>query len=399
MNLHNRCQMKYISSILLLLLGSVHAFPQTTKIDSLKLLLSESDQTVRQHILYELTYEYVDLDYKKALMYASQGIALAQEREDTFNIVRLGRLKSLAFRRLNHLDSSLILSLSIHPIAVKHGYLEELKHILNGLAVVYVSKAHYDKALEFFLESLELRKKHGDSLEISIALQNVGFVFYQLEEYNKALFYFDQALMMRRYLDNRYDLDVLLINMSLCYLYQNNIDKAQKFLKEAVSTCKNQCSDFFLSQVELTVGLIMMKGNNLSGAEEKFLNSLSLAKKVGHERLQLDNIISLTEIYCLKNNLHAAEKYLKEAEFLINSGSPFNREIIELYKLMITVYKRSKDFEKVMHYQSKYISLKDSIYSKELTTNLMKLETDFVERENIAKIASQNKISNEPRNN
>ena len=44
------------------------------------------------------------------------------------------------------------------------------------------------------------------------------------------------------------------------------------------------------------------------------------------------------------------------------------------------------------HYQNKYIQLKDSIYSEELTRNLMRVESEYLERENKAKIDAQAQI-------
>jgi hypothetical protein len=67
-------------------------------------------------------------------------------------------------------------------------------------------------------------------------------------------------------------------------------------------------------------------------------------------------------------------------------------ELIKIYKTLYTLYEDTKDFQKVAQYQQKYIQLKDSIYNEELTRNLMRVEGEYLERENTAKIKAQNEI-------
>ena len=60
--------------------------------------------------------------------------------------------------------------------------------------------------------------------------------------------------------------------------------------------------------------------------------------------------------------------------------------------MLFTLYSSSGDYKKVAQYQQKYIQLKDSIFNEELTRNLMKVEVEYLERENNAKIETQNEI-------
>ena len=94
----------------------------------------------------------------------------------------------------------------------------------------------------------------------------------------------------------------------------------------------------------------------------------------------------------MRNQISLAEKALKENEGLIQSSLDYNDTIIELYIQLYKLFSKANNFEKVAFYQAKYISLKDSIYSKERTANLMKIEAEHLEKENKAKIESQAKI-------
>lgn len=79
---------------------------------------------------------------------------------------------------------------------------------------------------------------------------------------------------------------------------------------------------------------------------------------------------------------------MKEAEVLIQSID-FNLEVVKLYRQLYTLYGNIGDNDKLVFYQRKYIYLKDSIYSKDLTNNLMRIQSEYLKRENTARLSSQ----------
>src|SRR5688572_19806781 len=381
--------------VLILVLAAHEALCQSQedqKIDSLESLLSSESIDERIDILYELAYHLANTDYRKGLVYGNQALEIARKLGDSLRIVKAGRIKSYIYRRLNKMDSSLILSWEILPIARRHNYAPELKSILNDLAFVSIWKANYDKALKFLFESLELKRIGGDKFEISVALHNIGLVYYKLQDRDKALSYYQDALNLKNEIDNKYDLDVLLVNIGLCYAYNKRFLEASNYIEEGLVKCGKNCSNYLLMQASLGYGIIFFYENEFSKAEQQFLKSYTLSKNVGDERFQLENTIWLSEIYIRNNQISKAEKYLKEAESIIGTNSPFNFELIRIYAQFFKLYQKSGDFEKIALYQNKYISLKDSVFNEALTKNLMKAEAEYQERENRSRIESQNKI-------
>ncbi len=364
---------------------------QNSKIDSLNQLLSIKTGTEYIDLLFELSRAYGDMDMGQTLKYANEAFQLSYRAGDSLRIVKTGRLRSQALRETGKIDSSLILYYKILPIAKRHNYSNEVKAILNGLGGGYSRKANYDKALKCYFESLDLREKDGDKFEISIVLNNIGLVYSALEDYDKALSYYKQALQLRIESNNNWGLDILLFNISLCYGLKNNFSEARNFLELGLSTCGKSCNEESLLFGKYIFGLISFGHQNFSEAEMYFLESYALSKKIGDE-FQLSNIYYLLRIYIHSNQLSLAEKYLKEAELLIASGPPDNDEIIEIYAQLFSMYSKTENFEKVAFYQNKYITLKDSIYNKSFTTNLMKVEAEYLDKVNKAKIDVQNKI-------
>jgi len=77
------------------------------KIDSLKALISEKFGLERCDILTELAREYVDVDNKLTLRYSKEALNIARQIGDSLRIVKAARIKSLGYRRLEEMDSSM----------------------------------------------------------------------------------------------------------------------------------------------------------------------------------------------------------------------------------------------------------------------------------------------------
>ena len=118
-----------------------------------------------------------------AYKYAEEALNLARSDGDSMKIVRSGRLCGQLLRRLDRLGESTILFDEMLPIAKRHHFNEELKLILNGLALTHTFLANYDKALAYNFESLILREKDGKLDEVSLALNNIGLVYFKLRNY------------------------------------------------------------------------------------------------------------------------------------------------------------------------------------------------------------------------
>ncbi len=96
------------------------------KIDSLKSLLPFKTGKEKCDMLYQIAYEYIDVNNSEALKFSDQAMKMANMLGDTLQIVKTSRLKAMALRRVGDMDSSIVVSLSMLPIIQRHGYLNEL---------------------------------------------------------------------------------------------------------------------------------------------------------------------------------------------------------------------------------------------------------------------------------
>src|SRR5687767_12827786 len=115
--------------------------------DSLDVLVLEKSSIEKADMFYAIANNYLKSDFRTSLKYSNLALIYSKSAHDSLRIVKAGRLKCFVYRRLNEIDSSLLLGTEILAIARKHRYTDDVKSLLNGLAYAYISKAKYDKAL------------------------------------------------------------------------------------------------------------------------------------------------------------------------------------------------------------------------------------------------------------
>lgn len=373
---------------------------QTTAIDSLKGLLNEREGIERFDLLYDIAFEYIELnDFEKSLMYVEEAQAVSAEYGDSLKMVKAGRVRSQILRRLDRTGETIAQFNKILPIAKRNGYTREYKFILNGLGLAYTLQSDYDKALECHFQVLIIREKEGDTKQIYETLNNIGLVYYKLRDYDKALDFYFRSLSYERKIENSGFRPSLLINIGNCYNQLRNYLEARKYINEALQTCGDHCSDEIRIEGLFGIGVSYYIEANLETntanlipiyqrSRDSFLQSYEVAHKIDDKRWQLENLVYLARIYTKSNEIANALDVLEKAE-AIASNTEYNLLQIDIYRCFSILYNQTKDFERAAQYQEKYIHLKDSIYSETLIKNISKVQTAFEERENRATIASK----------
>lgn len=349
----------------------VLSLAQQQKIDSLKALLPCAEGSVRADILYALAYEYVDFDYRPGVLYASESLTLSKQLRDSLRLVKAGRIKALAFRRLGELDSAMLLCSEFLPIAKRNHFEREERQLLRGLAIAYTYKANYPRALHYNFELLKIAEQDHDTVETSSALNNIGLIYFKFYDYETALKYFNRAYCDMVALDDRISIGVVMANLVLC--------AREKCLTPTMMEILNASGTFYLYQ------------DKLDSAAFFYHRSFELAKKLGTTRSLLVTSNALSRVYIRRHQLSRAERYLDEARSL-GEASPFRKELSLVYYHLAQLHKESGAVRKRIFYQARYIALADSMYNRAQANALSKLVNDYTERIRKASLAEQERV-------
>lgn len=367
---------------------STQAQETKSAIDSLKSLLTSATGNEKYELTYQLAYELFDVNNQEALVYGEEAQKLALQAGDSLAITRSGRIVGQLLRRLDRPDDAIGQFLAVLPIAERNNLVEEQKRILNALALTYNFKAMYDLALHYNFKSLEIREREGNKSEIGIALNNIGLVYYKIGNFEQALEFYNRALEVSKDSGEKIGLAQLNINLSLCYIYLGVYDKATEYVYKGFEICGDQCSAQVRIEGEHCLGRSFLETRKLDEAIEHFRKSYEIAKDVGDKRFQSENAHSLAAVYFEQGNIDQMITLLKEAEQLASEAG-YSEILIQTYKKFSKAYTVREDYTNAAKYQSKYIQLKDSIYSEELIKNLARVQTDYAQRENIKTISEQ----------
>lgn len=375
----------------LLIVVSLTANSQAnTKGDSINLKLLSKTGVDRWNYLVEQTLQLADKNNAKALFLIEEAERSALNFGDSSCLVMCQRMRGqILFRLGKHREAVGIFDQAL-PVARRHRYAYEELAIVVALGISRSYSSEYDHALKDFFEAYQMSKDLQDTAYWALTQNNIGVIYYKLKDYGRALHYWKEAIESERSMGvHSY---FKMINVSLAYANLGDFENAGNALSESIRICGEECPDAAMIHIKYASGTIHMGLKNAVLAEQDFLSSYQYSKKTANDRMMLDNIYMLADIYHERRQTFKALQYLDEGDSIIRKGIPFNLEVIKIYQRFSQLYMHIKNYEKAARYQSKYITLKDSIYNEGLTTRLMEAESEQLAKLEKLKVESQKEI-------
>lgn len=363
----------------------------SSKVDSLENLIKLKSGAEKFDLIVALMRAQLNKNPKTSLELSKQAEKIALSLRDSLRIVKAKYASGFIYGRLDSVRQAIQVLEYALPIAKRNNYNEELSKILNTIAISYSFSGNPDRALAFHFQSIDLNERLGNKEDIAITYNNIGLVYFKLRDYDNALNFYQKSLDVKNEISNGYDLDRLLVNMALCYNQLKRYKEAEDFIKRGLQICKNQCDSVFQMDAELGLGVASSQQGRKEEAIRHFESSLLIARRLNDQRYQAENLWNLAFVSESQQHPTAALTLLKEAEKIATTTS-YSLSLINIYRLYSKIYRTQNDFQNASIYQSKYIELKDSIYSSDLIKNLARVQSNFAERENIKTIKEKDLI-------
>jgi len=376
--------------IVILVVVSHWAYPQSYAIDSLQKRLPSAQGQERLEILIELFKENLSVNYDSASHYSALAVTQARQMGDSLAIVKA--YNANGFVRMK-LGSSLCIPDFEYALAIarRNGYHDQVKFLLNNLAISYSDFANYDKALDYNFQSLQLRQAEGKARDISIALNNIGIVYSYLQDYENALIYFQQSKDLKEENEISYDLDRAYTNIALAYFNLGNYDEAFRNISKVLEFCDRGCQDDVLVEAHYALAKIFLKKGVINEAKEELNKTIRVARKIDSrmyesQALHLNAVIQLDD-----KKPEKALAYLDESQETLE-GTNLRDQTLNNYLLYVSIYNSMGNYKAASEYQQKYIELNKQIFSGDLIKNISRIQTEHEERENIKTIAAKDQV-------
>lgn len=329
---------------------------------------------------WELFKFYRVSDKDSALYFARINNEVAIELKDTLSIVKsFNALGYLNKEEANYSDAILNYEKGLE-LAKVQDYGDQVKFLLNNLALVHTYFGNYDESLNYHFQSLKIRETEEDLAGMAVAYNNIGLVYYQIADDEKALNYFLKSLNLEREIYGRGS-DESLINLGLVYTSLMKFQEALTAYNEVLDRCISiDCPKQIQLKANSGSGIAFIGMSNLDEAKDRFLKAKSLANDLN------DKISFVIANYYLSRIHFENEQYVKSLNFLNEASAVAENTDAKTWKMEIDnlyadLYSAQGDFEKAYFHESRYSTLKDSIFNEELIKNLANIQLDYQEQQ------------------
>jgi tetratricopeptide (TPR) repeat protein len=294
----------------------------------------------------------------------------------------------------------------------------------EAIAGLYQNRQIYQKSLDYYQNAHKIRQKQNNPAVLVRSLQQVGMSHYLVNNLSDATKYYREGLKLaQEQKDTKTTADIL---NKLFFIAQSGkeYEKASQYATESLALYENLHDTLATSNTLNNLGFLYREQSNTRQANEYFQKALTLNQKMVKSRIGENRAIILQNIGVIYTNLaddknsnkffyealairqqqgnktkiaetynYIAKHYLveeyydkaeQEATAAINIARPNNdyRNLIDSYKILSEVYRKSGDYKKSDVYNRLKEEARDSlVLQKEKSSQNFQQKQVSAERE------------------
>ncbi|MBK8711709.1 MAG: tetratricopeptide repeat protein [Niastella sp.] len=380
--------MKKLFFIFLILLQTGYA--QQTHSDSLEKKLQATSLPVQKlEILNQLVADAFNFDISKALMYAKQGVVLADKTGNKKWQPKFYEMAGRMHANLLHLDTASLFFDKAMAGYQEIGDKEGQASTAFKMAWIFKKKGKMDQAMSKDLYALKLMEETGNNAMICNALTRISEDLTMQERLGEAKDYGLKAIEMAE--KNK-------LSSQLFYVYFNagNVamsasdynasldyyNKAMKFAKEQGESLGSICD------ITNSHGNALKRLGRYKEAKQDYETALKLAKQANYQNAIIATIANLGEINLLMGDYQDALGYQLETVKLQEQHNDLSN-LTENYQHVSTIYENLGNYKSALEYQKKAYRMRDSVASVKSDTTMSKMLTRYETNKKEATIESQ----------
>lgn len=352
-------KIKYCFTILILFCVT-NAIAQQTRIDSLKQELAvEKVDSIKLHILREISnlYRYVSND--SMVFYAQQEVLLSIKSRNSL------------------------------PIGTE-------ANTLSDLASSLWWAGNYPDAKETFFKALKVAEPIGDTMLTAGIYTGIAMVNRNAGNYREAITYYTKAEILTKNIPDNDVLIAVLVDKGKCYEQLGILDSAYTYVQECLAMYfrRFQGKNVYGGGIHSAMGVIYSKMGKEQLAIEFFRQSFQLNEEINEIRLLARGYCEFAEHFDRFNQRDSAIYYATKG-FLIDQQYNLLLQQLQAATLLTKLYKQENKIDSAFKYQQLMIDTRESLFSNEKINRLQTLE--FNEQLRQQELASEKTKSEEER--
>ncbi|MTI40216.1 tetratricopeptide repeat-containing sensor histidine kinase [Fulvivirga lutimaris] len=299
-------------------------YSQYIDIDSLETLLSQNPpETIRVKLLIELSRELLNVDSKRSLNLAEEGLGIAIKLNSKID-------EAATYR------------------------------ILSGF---YASQNLYSLSTELVLKAQRIFEAEGDSVGIADCNINFGKIYRIQNLHKKSAEHHKLAYDFFKDQGNSERLAIASLNYGEALYYTGELQEAKKLQHQALSLSHKNNNQLAKTFSLRALGLIYTKEEKYDSAEYYFKAVIKLSNLIGENSHKVSTLESMVELANLYKKFSKNEDYRKKLETAENYAlkNQQSYELVDIYFQLAIYHVENRNINMTKAYLNNYERLKDSL--------------------------------------
>lgn len=384
--------MRKIFLIFIVLIFVHFTHGQNNPYDSLEhLLASEKVDTNKLSLLKQLTDIAFESDMAKALLYARQGVQLADKISDKNWQPKFYEMEGRMHANLLQLDSA---TMFFNKAMVGYKAVDNKRGQATTyfkLGWVYKKNGTIDKAMAADLNASHLMEALDDKQGMAGAYERVSDDLNRQGRLREAMDYAKKAITICEQNDLKDELVYAITAAGDVAIAEGDNKQAFEYFNGALELARAQKFDVIaITDFTNNRGNALKRLGRYPEAIKDYQSCLVMATKANYPNAIAASTANLGEVNLLMGNYKEALGYQLETVRLQEENKD-NSNITENYLHVSNIYEHLGDYKSSLAYQKKALKMRDSIASVESDAAMSKMLTQYETKKKEVTIASQQK--------
>lgn len=262
----------------------------------LRIIQSNTHDTIKLKALNKLYKEALNIDGKEAMNYAKQYLATAQKLHKNNEIAKGNNFIGMAHFVMGNCDSALPFYLTALKISEETKDSLYAARVMNNIAGCYNYRKAAKESIAYYEKSLEIFRRKKDTLWIGNVSHNIGIQYYNLKAYSKAKEMHTLALECFQHLKDTPSISLALTGLGSTTMH-DNISLSKQYYLDALNYVDSAAAPTDIAIIYGNLGEIYLVEKNYPLAEKYVIMALEIEKKQHSLAYLVNNYMRLSDIY------------------------------------------------------------------------------------------------------
>ncbi|GHM99504.1 hypothetical protein WSM22_09940 [Cytophagales bacterium WSM2-2] len=341
---------------------------------------------IYQAIIIKLWLNHPD----SAMVYAKRAVKFTGTQEDIAAKAIAIRLMGGVYYYQDKYDSSIKCNYRSLRLSEQTRDTSLIASCINNLGLAFYRLGSYPEALQYLLKALNMKNRIRQTYGMVQTLNNVGLVYNELKEYNKAREFFTRAINLSKELRDYDGLVYSLNNCGVAYLNEKRFDEAEPFFSEAQKTGLGIENAVWESATFSGLGRIALARNQIREAKRYFDMSFRMRQGIREWNGIAEIYSYYGKIHEQSGNIDSAFYYIMKSLRIAKQIGARDRVFLD-YKEMATLFQKKKKYDSALIYQSRFIGLRDTLFSENLARNINDIQQQIQDEETNSKLREKDR--------